>query len=172
MFDDEPPGAEWDLGNEIAGVPRRRALAYLFWLAPLTAGRSHRIERRLKLRRSLIAVIADSRRLAEGLTDLAFLRPSEITFRLDELDPAAIYVVWRMTDDQSIADALLTYARSWRHIKPSTNGHTLAEHGLPPGPAYKHILTALRAAWLDDEISSDAEELETLQELLKSEIPS
>jgi tRNA nucleotidyltransferase (CCA-adding enzyme) len=170
MFSVEPAGDDWGLGPEIAGVPFRRALAYILWLLPLPAERSRRIARRLQLRGSLAAVIADARRLWEDLPELAGQPPSTITFRLDEADPAAVYAVWQATEDEDLAEPLARYARSWRHIKPGTDGHALDRRGLPPGPAYKHILTTLRRAWLDGEISSEEEEGEALERLLRTEL--
>jgi len=56
----------------------------------------------------------------------------------------------------------------WRSIKPYTTGYSLKQRGLEPGPRFKEILTRLRAAWLDGEVQTEAEEMALLARLLKS----
>jgi tRNA nucleotidyltransferase (CCA-adding enzyme) len=169
MFAVEPPADDWGLGSEIAGVPFGRAMAYILWLMPLPPDRSVRIARRLGLRNALAGFIADARRLREALPELAGLEPSQITFRLDEFALPAVYAVWRASGGADHAEPLARYARTWRHVRPVTDGHALEQLGLPPGPAYKQILTALRRGWLDGEITSEKEELQYLDRLLKAE---
>jgi len=50
-----------------------------------------------------------------------------------------------------------------------TNGNTLRDMGLPPGPRYSIILKRLRDAWLDGEVTNPAEEKNLLQALLKGD---
>jgi len=47
----------------------------------------------------------------------------------------------------------------------------LRQHGLPPGPLYKDILVQLRAAWLDVQIHTPAEEAELLDTILSQYLP-
>ncbi len=56
--------------------------------------------------------------------------------------------------------------RDWRWVRPVTNGDDLRKLGLPPGPIYAKLLGRLRAAWLDSEVKSLAEEQALLQTLL------
>ena len=53
---------------------------------------------------------------------------------------------------------LYEYLEKWKNIKPFTTGDDLNHLGLKPGPKYKEILSRLRAAWLDGEISTIEEE--------------
>ena len=46
----------------------------------------------------------------------------------------------------------------WRWVRPASTGDDLRKMGIPPGPAYATLLTQLRHAWLDHEISSLEEE--------------
>jgi hypothetical protein len=57
--------------------------------------------------------------------------------------------------------------KTWRHVRPKTNGHDLQSRGLLPGPRYQQILQRLRDAWLDEEVKSVNEELKLLEELTK-----
>ena len=58
------------------------------------------------------------------------------------------------------------YWLEWRHIQPITNGHTLRDLGLPPGPRYSIILKRLQDAWLDGKVTNEIEEKKLLQELI------
>jgi tRNA nucleotidyltransferase (CCA-adding enzyme) len=61
------------------------------------------------------------------------------------------------------ARALLArYLSEWRFVMPQADGEVLRALGLPPGPAYREILGALRAAWLNGEIQTAEQEREML----------
>lgn len=55
--------------------------------------------------------------------------------------------------------------REWRAIRPSASGEDLKARGLPPGPRYKQILTALQDALIDKQITTNEEERELLDKL-------
>ena len=74
----------------------------------------------------------------------------------------AIFAVWL----SGAEPALEAYVLRWRHVHPQADGGTLKRLGLPPGPGYKKILRRLRAAWLDGEVASDAQEQDLLERLL------
>jgi tRNA nucleotidyltransferase (CCA-adding enzyme) len=90
------------------------------------------------------------------------MKPSQWTFRLDEIPALSVYAVWLVTSRAALQDYLIT----WRQIKPYTTGYTLQQRGLPPGPRYKEILSRLRAAWLDGEVKTEEEELNLLITLI------
>jgi tRNA nucleotidyltransferase (CCA-adding enzyme) len=52
-------------------------------------------------------------------------------------------------------------------VQSTVDGERLRELGLAPGPAYKEILGALRAAWLDGELDSTDDEQLMLTSLVK-----
>ncbi len=54
-------------------------------------------------------------------------------------------------------------------VKPFTNGEDLLQRGLKPGPNYKWILSRLRAAWLNEEITTVEQELLLLETVLLNE---
>jgi len=60
------------------------------------------------------------------------------------------------------------YLKEWRKIKPYTNGKTLQELGVQPGPVYKEIFQRLTDAWINGEIVSQTEEESYLKSLLHS----
>ena len=88
--------------------------------------------------------------------------PSRWTFHLDELPPLAVYAVWLGSSLQVLHEYLV----KWRNINPFTSGNDLKKHGLIPGPKYKEILSRLRAAWLDGEVTTKVEEAKMRDRLI------
>jgi tRNA nucleotidyltransferase (CCA-adding enzyme) len=115
---------------------------------------------------------------AESLADVARLlampgpladpdaRSSEIDRALTGLSDAALAALWALRPDATWRERLTAYATTWRHVRPSTDGHRLRALGLPPGPRYRALLDRLRAARLDGEIATDDDEAALLQALL------
>ncbi len=62
--------------------------------------------------------------------------------------------------------ACICELRDWRWVRPATTGDDLKRMGVPPGPRFKTLLDALRAAWLDGAVKSLAQEQTLLQALL------
>src|SRR6185503_212172 len=89
-------------------------------------------------------------------------KSSQWTFRLDETPPLAVYAVWLVSSQPSLKE----YLTAWRQIRPYTSGYTLQQRGLVPSPQFREILTRLRAAWLDGEISTQEEEEMLLKGLI------
>jgi tRNA nucleotidyltransferase (CCA-adding enzyme) len=58
------------------------------------------------------------------------------------------------------------YLETWQKIKPFTSGDDLKDIGLEPGPKYKEILSRLRAAWLDEEVNTEKEEINLRNRLI------
>jgi len=91
-------------------------------------------------------------------------KPSQWTFQLDRLPSLAIYAVWLATSTK----ALHEYLVKWQNINPFTSGDDLKKHGLTPGPEYKEILSNLRAAWLDGEVTTQDEEIKLRNRLISN----
>lgn len=84
------------------------------------------------------------------------LRNSEIDHLLRPVRDAALFVA-RCAEPPALA-ATLAHYQAIRHTTPALNGHALQQMGLAPGPALGRILRALRAARLDGEVTTRAEE--------------
>ncbi|MFZ5904176.1 MAG: CCA tRNA nucleotidyltransferase [Chloroflexota bacterium] len=145
----------------------RRVLRYILWLMdspmPLLKSLSARLSFTADLSRAALAASA----LREDLAGLAGASPSRWTTRLEKVPPLAVYAV-SLAADESARAALTSYLARWRHIQPKTTGETLKARGVRPGPSYKRILTRLRAAWLDGEVKSAAQESALLEVLLQN----
>jgi len=160
----KPPG-EWLVEGEIKDLPLKKSLFYILWL--MHSPENSKATTRLRLISSLAEVIQQAAHLRRNLTDFEDLQPSEVTAILDRVSNLAIYAVYLDSGRATLKGILSRYLSSWQHIKTSTSGKDLQESGLAPGPHYTKILSRLRNAWLDGEVSSAKEEQALLQELLE-----
>ena len=64
---------------------------------------------------------------------------------------------------------LALFLEKLRHVKPAMGGRDLIEMGVPQGPAVGEMLTMLKRARLGGTAGSRAEEVDLVQEALKSE---
>ncbi|HLF90551.1 MAG TPA: CBS domain-containing protein [Anaerolineales bacterium] len=160
------PGPEWGLGLDVKGVPIVRAVAYTLWLGQLPPAGVGRVARRLKLPQALETIIESTRQLKEEDPNLWDAAPSVITGRLDQVHPLALYVHYLTCEEATVCARLTQYVTQWQHVHPQMDGNALRARGLAPGPVYAEILSKLRAAWLDGEISSVDEEDKLVAEFL------
>ena len=65
--------------------------------------------------------------------------------------------------------AMLCEWKDWRWVRPVNNGDDLRKLGVKPGPIYAKVLQRLRAAWLDGEVKSLAEEQALLAAVLSED---
>ena len=158
-----PPPA-WSLKSEFEGMPLRRALFYSLWLMRVTDPSG--AIKTLKLNTDLVHAVKEARQLQQDMGYLSESPPSAVTARLWRVPTLAIYTVYLTVEDARSKNVLVEYVTKWQHVAARTTGHDLQERGLTPGPRYAQILTALRNAWLDGEVSSEEEEEALLEELL------
>jgi tRNA nucleotidyltransferase (CCA-adding enzyme) len=69
------------------------------------------------------------------------------------------------THQDRVQKAISHYFTHLRHIKLSVSGKDLKALGLPAGPAYRQILTAVREALLDERITNRREQMDLLRRL-------
>ena len=125
---------------------------------------------RLLFAKSLADPVIATARLVQHFDGLNApdLPPSQIAARLDGLDTLALHAASIILDNgfSIVREQIQRYANEWRSVKPSTTGHDLQSRGLKPGPCYARILTRLRAARLDGEVSTDSAESRLLDALI------
>jgi tRNA nucleotidyltransferase (CCA-adding enzyme) len=165
-LDHLPPEPDWGVSNDPSIL--RRELGYTLWLIELAPEQADGVARRLKLPVQLARVIQAACALWRDRRSLAAEVPSQITERLEDAPPLACYALYLATSDIQLRTVLLNFVTRWRKILPSTDGHVLKKRGVSPGPHYRQILSALRAAWLDGQVHSQEEEYALLEELLHS----
>ncbi len=164
-----PIDARWELDESIGTMPIQRALAYLIWLIAHSSDAPERIAHRLRLSHQMQASIGEGSRLLGELPDLSTLPPSRIVARLDEVSLPVLYALQRLTPHETVRRSIELYVTRWRKIQPTVNGYDLHACGLPPGPAYRQILWALRSAWLDEKIKTPEQEAALLQQMLQTQ---
>lgn len=155
------PGLAFDRRKARALVALRRLGAPLplsYW--PVLAWKAgERVTARLALPRAEAEATAATPRAEEAAAPFARpdIRPSEATALLDQLPPATVWALAALSDDP-IRERCLTYLRRWRTLRPSLRGHDLVALGVPPGPAVGDALRRLKAAKLDGEAPTRADE--------------
>ena len=166
VLENKEPDADWDLQKEIEAGELRRDLGYALWLLRLSQTEVRQVSKRLKLPAQLRSAILAANRLWRDLPQLSEERPSQIVARLEGVPPLSRYTVYRATSDIHLRKVLQNYTTFWQKIQPTIDGHDLRRMGLPPGPAYRRILSTLRDAWLDGEIKTEADEQKLLSRLV------
>jgi hypothetical protein len=155
-----------ELRKDSGRVGLRCALAYALWLVRLPPERAASVLLRLKVPRGLSNEIISVCRLWVDLPSFNELPVSMVTIKLDEYPPLAVYAAFLASSNPAQRDLLFLYTSRWREITSSITGEALIARKLHPGPYFRTILRALRAAWLDGKISSVEEEAELLDKLI------
>jgi tRNA nucleotidyltransferase (CCA-adding enzyme) len=151
--------AEWDKHDLLIGL-------WLFRLDPVYA---EEICQRLRLPLSSRDDVLEANELGRVLTgEMKYEAPSEFVALFDAYTEEALVNTWLGLD--AGRKEIEEYLTKWRHIKPLLSGDFLRDMNLPQGPQYGRILWAVRAAWLDGEISSAEEERVLLEKLVKEAI--
>jgi tRNA nucleotidyltransferase (CCA-adding enzyme) len=188
----EPP-LEWGLSSHRGRLTIWRMMVYALWFIRLMPESARSVMDRLKLATFVREEILQACKLWQLLPTLAKNMPimshsqdaseqvltkqtiyktpnqlsvSAIVNQLEGLSALALYATYLATEDSQIRQILYTYVSRWQNLRPSTTGDDLRARGVPPGPIYARILTALRNAWLDEDISSVDQESELLEKLL------
>jgi hypothetical protein len=166
--------SKWGLSTGSYGAPLRRVLGYALWLQDLQPVELESLNSRLEIPSAVLKVVQGAAHLKARLPQLVLGPRSVWAFQLDSLPLISTYAVFLALprSESDIRAALESYAIEWRHFRPATSGAALADLGIPPGPSYKTILTRLRAAWLDGEVSSEEEERDLLSQIVAAELGS
>ena len=148
-----------------------RLVVEILYLALLTYRLSapdlESLVKRLKIASEDAALLRQVNRLLFSTSELVKeRRPSAIYRLLKHYSGAAIFVLWLATDSESVRERLELHHRTLRFVEPEIDGEYLKAMGLKPSPLFGQILSALRDARLDAEVSSLEEEKALVEELL------
>lgn len=160
------PGAVWGLEKELDGYPTDLALAYVVWLMSLPRLKAASVTGRLKLPGWLTKAVLAACTLLEESPKKDKAPPSEVVRWLEEKPHLSIYALAITAEDEGVERTLYRYLSEWQDVQPVTTGHQLRERKIPPGPQYRRILDALRAAWLDGKVKSEKQEARLLETLI------
>ncbi len=158
---------EWQLPDRLGNLSLREGLGFLSWLMQYPIQEALSIAQRLRLTKTIQDGLVAAKELQKDLPDLLKSSPSQVTARLDALPELALFVVDLLDSRDEVQHLIYNYLRIWRNTWPATNGDTLRQMKLEPGPHYRDILGKLRAAWLDGKISSPEAEQRLLQTLIQ-----
>lgn len=146
---------------------QNRNSRWVVWLMHLTDHEIELLNERLHFTADLLKIIRSAVLLNANLAAVLGLKPSQAVELLEGYSIKALEVVSSAMQDKKIKDVLIKYLSEWWLVQPKTTGHDLKKRGIPPGPKYTEILRRLRAAWLDGEVKTEAEEKALLDNLLK-----
>lgn len=155
------PAAFWELSPEA-----HARLPFVLWLMHLPFAKVELIVERLRFDKELATAALAAARLRPTLSALRKVSASELTARLEKQPLLAVYALYLCEPSSATRKTLLTFASKLRFVQPRTTGETLQHRGLKPGPMYKTILDALRAAWLDGKVTTTKQEQALLKKLL------
>ncbi|HEY32738.1 MAG TPA: CCA tRNA nucleotidyltransferase [Dehalococcoidia bacterium] len=137
----------------------------------LTAEQVEQMIARLKLPKSLSQTLRGTCELKSEIASLAApdIKPSHIYDLLHSYSPAAITAVSLAVDSPETSRNIRQYLARLRYIKPALTGEDLKSTGLAPGPRISDILTRLRAARMDGEVTNRAGEEKLVREWLRKD---
>lgn len=159
----------WELATD-GQLPEISAL-YLALMAYRFSRRDlEKLVKRLKVSSDDAALLHQVNRLLFSTGELVKAqRPSEICHLLKYYSQPAIFVMWVASDSGPVRERLELYHRKLRFVEPEVDGEYLKAMGLKPGPLFGRILSALRDARLDGEVTSLEEERAFVEKLLAKE---
>ena len=164
---EQPIDKQWGISGIIGNTPAYKFIAYLVIFSCIPPAQVNQFSKRLKLPAIMKSALMQQNSLLNELPGYVNAKPSKIFKNLEKVLPVVLYSLYLMTGEKRVKKIIETFQKKWRHVKPFSNGVTLKEKGLSPGPAYDKILSRLRAAWLDGEVNSEIEERVFLEQLLE-----
>jgi tRNA nucleotidyltransferase (CCA-adding enzyme) len=94
---------------------------------------------------------------------------SQVDRLLHGLADTALVAAWAIAPTWNARYQIVLYATDLRYVKTTITGDDLLALGLPRGPLFGKLLTRLREAWLDGEITNQTEERAYLERLIAEE---
>ncbi|WP_448381727.1 CBS domain-containing protein [Desulfosoma sp.] len=91
------------------------------------------------------------------------LRPSDIYRALQPFGPEELLFMMAKTNREEVQKAISYYFHRYRYVKPEIGGKDLKALGIPPGPLYTKILTAVRDAKVNGDVKSREDEIRMAQ---------
>jgi tRNA nucleotidyltransferase (CCA-adding enzyme) len=148
--------------------------APLYWhllAADIPADKLPAWSERLMFARGVAESLLNTAQIVQHSIDLrpADLRPSQIVPLLEGVPELALAAAWLAADDMLVRERIRQYQLEWRHIRPHHDGDALKAMGLKPGRCFGVILSRLRAARLDGDVSDEAGEKRLIQQWVREE---
>ncbi len=154
--------------REMSPDAARGAAAWALLAWRLNDGEAAALASRLALTRpqaDAVRAVPHLRGLVDALAAPG-LRPSRAVDMLSPYPAAALWALAAAAQSSTACQRSLAYLRRWRYVKPVLDGHALLALGVPPGPQVGDVLRRLKAAKLDGEVRSRADEEHLVRSLL------
>lgn len=154
------------LHQQVNDLESIRDLRWMLWLMDSSADEIRGFAKRLDFTSDLLKHALSASSLFAKLSSLVDATPSQCVDLLEKNPDLSVEAVRLCAPRGKARTKLGKYLSEWKTIMPHATGETLKALGLSPGPAYKRILSSLRAAWLDGEVRNEAEEKKLLKDLI------
>jgi tRNA nucleotidyltransferase (CCA-adding enzyme) len=153
----------------LSASPAPDVLFLCLWAMRLQPDLAGTVGDRLRLPQSTIAAMRSAAQLWSDRASWDLRSPPSRRVRLLDLHPEAALVATciALAEDDATRRSIDEYLGRLRFVHPRVDGDSLRALGLPPGPRFGRILSELREAWLDGEITSEADERRHLDRLLQ-----
>jgi tRNA nucleotidyltransferase (CCA-adding enzyme) len=92
-------------------------------------------------------------------------RPAAVDRLLSGLADETLLLLMAKTTSDAARRQLSAYLTTYQHIKPMLTGADLCAMGLTPGPHFREILESLRAARLNGDVTTAADERALVQQM-------
>jgi tRNA nucleotidyltransferase (CCA-adding enzyme) len=144
----------WQLGDE-----ERRYFYWSIFLYRLDDPSFEAIKKRLRLWSRLVDAHVWARKARDIFDSLKEAEaPSDVVTLLEPYSLDVLAILWLTTADGEVRATLEQYVDAWHHVEPALDGNDLKAMGLEPGPEFRTILTSLKGAKLDGDVTTREEE--------------
>ena len=145
-------------------------LYFAIWTYRLTPQDFALLDQRLSLMRSTLTVLQNLHSFRPMLARLEQpdLPPSEIYRLLQDTSAATRFLIPLISDAPMVASYVDRYETSLRHVRTIIDSRELKRMGLTPGPHYGDVVETVRAAWLDGDLHTEADERALVERLIST----
>jgi tRNA nucleotidyltransferase (CCA-adding enzyme) len=163
-----PIDPKWKILAHIGSLPATIALAYVVWQCQPDASAAQAGAQKIRLPAQLLDLVTEGCRGFNLLVNIKEQSTAEWTKVLDDLPRLSLLAISFILPDGEASEAIKEYIEVWQFVQAKTSAADLAARGIPPGPAYRQIISDLRAMRLNRQIQTDTEETAALDKLLKT----
>ncbi len=167
----QPYPQGWCIEEKYWGYPVTKVLGTAYWLSIHDVDEIPAISRRLRLPKEFMMVALRVKQLDENKNNLPDMKASEVFSILSPMDIPTLAILHAQSSLR-VQETLSRYVTRWKDTRPIIDGHKLMEMGLPPGPAYREILSRVQNAWLDGKLHTEQDEAALVKKLLDKQLAS
>lgn len=158
MKDAEPDALWLDAEPELTALVEKWG-GLIIWFGTEQEKTIEALCERLRIPMKIRAIIIGLSQLFHQWPMKALRARSEAVFFLEKLPVTSLYLYAVLCDEPATVAFFRNFLSDWRLRKPITNGNTLNALHLEKGPWISAVLERLRAGRIDDEITTETEEI-------------